>query len=118
MIPASATSDRIIPHAKRSRSLRDISKANGLGRDKALDLRDRMRRQFLGDLGGYAADDLRVKRPAKISEYFWRRDDHQRFETVGVHMPIECLGKLAGKAFFCKVVPIDFLHSGPGDAQA
>jgi hypothetical protein len=68
-----------------------------LSGDKPRDLRNRMRGQFLGDLGSDAIGDLRVKGLAKIAQYFWRSDNDKPIEKIGMSVAIECFRKLIGK---------------------
>jgi hypothetical protein len=51
-----------------------------------------------------------VKGPAEVAEYSRWRNDHELLETIGVSTAIERFGKLAGKPFLCKVMPVDFFQ--------
>jgi len=86
-------------------------------REKPLDLGNRVRGQLLRNLASYARDDLGVKRLAQIAQNFRRSDDHKLLEKIGVSMPIERFGKLAGKALLGKIVPIGLLHRTLGDTN-
>src|SRR5437879_1413754 len=76
-----------------------------------------MRRQFLGDFGGYATGHLCVKGFAKIAQYFRRSDDDKLLETIGVGVTIKRFGKLVDEPFLCNVMPVDFFHSASGNAR-
>ena len=89
-----------------------------LGSNEPLDLSHRVRGQFLRNFGGDAIDDLRVKGPAEIAQYFRWRDDDELLETIGVRVTIERLGEFVSEPFLCKVMPIDFFHGASGDAKA
>ena len=73
-----------------------------------------MRRQFLGNFGGHARDDLCMKGLAQIAQHFRRSDDDKLFETIGVGMAIECISKLARKSLLGELVPVGFFHGAPG----
>jgi hypothetical protein len=77
-----------------------------------------MRGQLLGDLGGYAIDDLGMKSLAKTAQYFRRSDNHKAIETIGVGTAIKCFRDLAGEPFLFKVMPVDFLHGASGCTRA
>jgi len=89
-----------------------------LGSNEPLDLSHRVRGQFLRNFGGDAIDDLRVKGPAEIAQYFRWRDDDELLETIGMSVAIERLGEFVSEPFLCKVMPIDFFHGTSGDAKA
>ena len=72
-----------------------------------------MRRQFLGNLGSHARDDLCMKGLAQIAQHFRRSDDDKLFETIGVGMAIERISKLARKSLLGEVVPVGFFHGAP-----
>lgn len=98
-----------------TRKCNDLRKLNG---DKALDLGDRVRRQFLRDLGDDTLGNLGMKGLAKITEYFRRRDDDELLETIGVSMAIESLRQLGGKPLLGYMMPIGFFHCASGNPKA
>src|SRR5437879_2786897 len=77
-----------------------------------------MRRQFLRDLGGDPPDNLGMKGPAKLPQYFRRRDNDELLEAIGVSMAIECFRQFQRKSLLGDVMPVGLLHRASGSPNA